>query len=485
MTTLSNQKLKHPASLWLISLTYATVLFSYASILSLIVMYSIQEFNYTTREAYAIFAAFNSLIFTAPLVGGLITSRFGHKQTGMMGLLICAIGMIFVSIPVLWIFFLGLAIYIVGYGLSTPAFFCLAGFIYAKDDPRRDSGHTLFYLLFNTGALFAIIIGGYLATYVSYRFAFMLTASVQLLGFFLMLYLQRYIKAYPGRSFESALGFSHLKTLALLSLVSLLFIPIVFPLISVPLFDTIIMWSLVFIAIIAILIFAYRQSSKIIKLRIYAFLALALISVVFWSLYMLESSLLTVFIKKLVNREVLGFMIPATAFFSLDALGLIIFGLFFSWLWRFLSHRNKDLSIPLKFSLALVSAGFGFIIFTLGIHLSSGNHLVSAWWIIFGYIFLTTGELLLGPIGIAMVGRLTPHGKEGAFMGVWTLMIGISAVISSYLSDLTTVKPSHIISEEKLIYGHTFFLIGIVAMLIGAGLIFLVPTIKRLINHSD
>ena len=84
--------------------------------------------------------------------------------------------------------------------------------------------------------------------------------------------------------------------------------------------------------------------------------------------------------------------------------------------------------------------GLGFWVFALGIITLAGVHLINPLWILLGYVFLTTAELLISPIGYSMVGRLSPEGKEGILMGVWTLFIGFGAIISSYLANLTTTK---------------------------------------------
>src|SRR3546814_15529995 len=62
----------------------------------------------------------------------------------------------------LTVFYTSLALIIMGVGFLKPNISTIVGRLYAQDDPRRDSGISLFYAGINLGALFASLVCGYL-----------------------------------------------------------------------------------------------------------------------------------------------------------------------------------------------------------------------------------------------------------------------------------------------------------------------------------
>src|SRR3546814_19450538 len=62
----------------------------------------------------------------------------------------------------LTVFYTSLALIIMGVGFLKPNISTIVGRLYAQDDPRRDSGFSLFYAGINLGALFASLVCGYL-----------------------------------------------------------------------------------------------------------------------------------------------------------------------------------------------------------------------------------------------------------------------------------------------------------------------------------
>ena len=60
-------------------------------------------------------------------------------------------------------FYIGLALIIIGTGFFKPNVSTMVGQIYAPGDPRRDAGFTIFYIGINVGAFLGGLVCGYLA----------------------------------------------------------------------------------------------------------------------------------------------------------------------------------------------------------------------------------------------------------------------------------------------------------------------------------
>lgn len=470
----------HPQGLWYMSAIYILVSLAFGTINSLLILFLLHN-HLSQAEAYGLFAAFNSMIFTLPVVGGYMAEKLGYRYSGIVGLSFCSIGAWILGLfaqPLL--IDMGLALFAFGLATAGTSAYCIVDMSYTKDDVRRESGFTLFYLLFNIGFFFSAIIGGYVSTHFSYQASFMLAAVMLTLALIAFWKWQNKFSAAEGRSLEPQVSWSKPRTYGTLIGISLAFSALGVALLHNVLVNNILLWALAFASGIGIMYMANKQPSKASKMKLSVFLLLCIVSIAFWSLYMLEPSLLTLFIEHSVNRRVLGTTIPPSTFYSLDPFFIVIFGLVLSWVWRTLAAKHKNLSLPSKFVLSLITMGVGYLVFRLSIGFSGNEHLINMGWVFFGYWFLSIAELLISPIGLSMVGRLSPEGSEGLLMGIWQLFIGLSAVISGYLADTAITPPSGSLAAMNQIYGHSFFYIGLSAVLIGILASFCIPFLKKL-----
>jgi dipeptide/tripeptide permease len=184
--------------------------------------------------------------------------------------------------------------------------------------------------------------------------------------------------------------------------------------------------------------------------------------------------------------------IPPSVFQSVNSIYILIFGLPFTVLWTFLAARGWEPSTPTKFALALFQLGLGFIAFWYGARSADSNGIVSLGWLLLGYLFLTTGELCLSPVGLAMISRLSPRHLVSTVMGAWFLATALSETFSSIIAQFTGVAhaaggdeggiPPPI--ETVNVYGDVFGIVALTA--IGASVVFLllVPWLKRWMHEE-
>ena len=69
-----------------------------------------------------------------------------------------------------------------GVGFLKPNISTIVGKLYADNDPRRDSGFSLFYAGINLGALFASLVCGYLGETYGWKYGFGAAGIGMLLG---------------------------------------------------------------------------------------------------------------------------------------------------------------------------------------------------------------------------------------------------------------------------------------------------------------
>ena len=238
-------------------------------------------------------------------------------------------------------------------------------------------------------------------------------------------------------------------------------------------------------AMVLVIIIALMQP-RVERNRMLAFAILTVVSVAFWALYMISINCLPIFSERNVQRHIFDFVIPASSISSLNSLVVITLGSALSVLWLKLSKRGGDLSIPVKFAFALMQMGFGYLLLTIGIHDASSAGLVSLVWIALSYLFQTSGELFIAPIGTSMVGLLVPKRFEGLMLGVWAFSTGVAAALSGYLASGFSFDKGH---QSPLItnpvYGHYFTQFGLITLIIGAVLFLISPAITRLMALDE
>ncbi len=80
------------------------------------------------------------------------------------------------------VFYLGLVLLMTGTGLLKGNVSTIVGQLYTRDDPRRDSGFSIFYMGINIGALLSPIFCGYVGEHFSWRLGFGLCGIGMLAG---------------------------------------------------------------------------------------------------------------------------------------------------------------------------------------------------------------------------------------------------------------------------------------------------------------
>ncbi|MDF2691134.1 MAG: hypothetical protein K0S29_989 [Gammaproteobacteria bacterium] len=467
---------KHPKSLWVLSASSIFYCFAFGTITSLLTLYLIQKLGMKSADAYNLFAALLSLLFTLPLLGGFLGQRLGYKTSIIAGSILCMVSCFLLCLPDLVYQYLGIAGFAAGNAFVTPNMYALVGLGYKEHDINRNSGYTLYYLIFNFGFLASIFSAGIIAQYFGYPAAFALSGILLLVSIAIFIGFKHWIISDEG---PKNLAFSSIS----LTVLGLGLSVLAFVLLRHLALNNVLLWILVVGASIGMLYYAFKQKDKIARYKMLALLILCILSIGFWSLYMLEPSLLTVFIAQNVNRHLFNFTIPASSYYSLDSFFVIILGFFFSWLWKFLAKRNQEPSLPTKFALSLTTMGAGYLVFVLGIMLVDNQAaLVNSGWIVLGYALLASAELMISPIGLSMIGVLMPKGNEGLGMGIWQTFTGLSGIISGYLANLAVTPDSGTPVQTNPIFAASLLKIGLGTVIIGVIAACLVPFIKKLLK---
>ena len=128
----------------------------------------------------------------------------------------------------------------------------------------------------------------------------------------------------------------------------------------------------------------------------------------------------------LVNTEIFQSVNP---FFVVVLTPLII--AFFA----FMRKKGKEPSTASKIAYGLLVSALSILVMIAAVYYTdNGMHKASAWWLITSYAVITVGELLLSPMGLSMVSKLSPVRLTALMMGGWSLATSIGNKLSGVLA---------------------------------------------------
>jgi len=185
-------------------------------------------------------------------------------------------------------------------------------------------------------------------------------------------------------------------------------------------------------------------------------------------------------------------VIPASTYQSINPIFIMIFGLVFTALWAFLSAKGREPSTPVKFAFGLMQLGLGFGAFWYGALMADERGMVVMGWLLLGYLFQTTGELCLSPVGLSMVTKLSPARLVSTVMGCWFLLTAAANLLAAVIAQFTGVQHGGgngnsipIPSETVLIYAPVFKVIAISALISGGICLLLAPLLKYWMHEGE
>jgi len=494
--------LGHPKGLFVLFFTEMWERFSYYGMRGLLIFYLTQHFLFSDQKSYAIYGAYTALVYLAPVLGGALSDRYlGARKSVTLGAILLVLGHIGMAVEglpatmamingvetvvrddfYLQIFYLSLALIITGVGFLKANISTIVGSLYEQDDPRRDSGFTIFYMGINLGSFVAALLCGYLGQTVGWWAGFGAAGVGMLFGLVVFLKWQGLLlgKAEPRNPAELKE-----KIFAGLSREVMIYIGAAGA--------VLVFWQLVqhqalvgqllggFGAIVLIIILAYSflKCSKEERDRMFVVSFLIFMSVIFWALFEQAGSSLNLLADRSVDREVIGMTVQASQLQSLNALFIFMLAPFFAMLWVYLARKGWEPSTPMKFSLAIAQVGLGFLVLVYGAGLADGGK-IALIWIVLLYLLHTTGELCLSPVGLSMVTKLSVAKMVGFMMGVWFLASAAANYIAGTIAKMTSSANGVSSAEALSLKMDVYMNVGLLALGIALALAVLSPLLKK------
>ncbi|HEY8027859.1 MAG TPA: oligopeptide:H+ symporter [Burkholderiaceae bacterium] len=448
-------------------------------------LYATKHLHFSTAEAAAITGVFGAFNYGLHLFGGYLGGRFmSNRNLFIGGMVLQFFGSACLSLGTAESLYVGLALFLTGSGLNVTCLNMMLTQRFAPEDNRREGAFLWNYAGMNVGFLVGFIVAGYFQDHEDYanmyRFATVGNFSAIVIAFINWRVIRDLSTPLLQKTREQFNMRFIVGTLIMLALVPALWIALQHTSIT----RYVVKGISAFVAV-TLLYLAATHRDKREQNNMWAYLILALGSLVFWTLYQLTPSALQQFADNNVRLAVGNFKIAPVWVQNINTVVLVFGGPLMSALFVKLRARGWNIDVPRQFSVSLILMGIGTLALPLGISLADSSGKVDFIWLFTFYVFQSFGELFISPVGYAMVGRLAPQKYQGIMMGAWMLQTGLASV---FATDLASLIPEPTVGSAAQstnpAYSALCTELGWGTIGVGVVLILLIPFLGRLIKDA-
>lgn len=367
------------------------------------------------------------------------------------------------------VFYLAVSFIIMGVGFLKPNISTIVGQLYPQGDPRRDSGFTLYYYGINLGAFWAAVLCGLLGQTVGWWAGFGLAGVGMALGWIVFVLGKPLLQGKGEPPAEANLSKPMLGPINRewsIYLLSILGVGVVWFMVQR---NALVGWVLGAATVASLLFILYVIvkvcENKAQRERMMLALVLIFGSVVFFTLFEQAGTSLNLFADRNVDLSItpqafqllgvtvgtpaqiaaaglstsgpwIDATITAAQTQSFNAGFILIFAPIMAALWSFLGKRNLDPNPTLKFGLGLLQVGLGFMIVVWGAGMANSAFQMPLLLLGLLYLFHTTGELFLSPVGLSEITKLSVAKVVSFMMAVWFLASSIAQYVGGWIAGL-------------------------------------------------
>lgn len=342
----------------------------------------------TSAKAYGTFAC---LAYLTPVFGGIVSDALlGAHRSAVFGAVIMAVG--YGAMASEWAFLIGLVLVCVGNGAFKPSISTQLSALYDKNDPKRDSGFSIFYCCINLGAFFSPIIAGTVRVYFGYGAAFASAAVGMWCALAIYTLNRKYVLDATVVTSSTTMGGDEDEEHARGS--------------------TVVCGSTAD---------KLREMARAMRENPNVMLAVSIICVAgvgFSVVYEQQGSSLMLFSEE--HIELYG--LPTEFVAALNPLLVLALTPAVTALWDWQAKHDAEPHQMTKIAIGcgLLSISFAVLMFgALPIDSHASPARVSVVWIVLNQIFLTSGELFTFPVALSYISKIAPERLLSAIIGLW------------------------------------------------------------------
>lgn len=463
-------KTAHPKGLWVLFGTEMWERFNFYGMRAILTLFMVNALLMKEADASLIYGGFLGLCYLTPMLGGFIADRyFGNRNCIMLGGLMMAIGqfLLFFSASIfepnrslantlLWV---ALGIIIFGNGFFKPNISSMVGSLYPKQEKSKlDTAFTIFYMGINLGAflgqLICPIIGDVkdvdgIRDIHAFKWGFLAASIAMILGTAVFYFLKdKYVVTPEGRpigglpSKNEAADFEEGESqVAVFSPKALLFAILGFIALGLAFHFYLgqnVIYSIIYASGLALagLIISDTSLTKVERDRILVIYIVAFFVIFFWAAFEQAGSSLTFIADNQTDRNFFGWNMPPSMVQIFNGLFVVMFAVPFSLLWDKLREKGREPISPMKQAFGLGLIAISYFIIAHNVKDLGNNGLLAIYWLILLYLIQTCAELCLSPIGLSLVGKLSPKRFASLLYGVFFLSNAAGYALAGTLGSI-------------------------------------------------
>lgn len=486
---------QYPKQLWYLFFSEMWERFSFYGMRGMLMVFMVKQLLMDDTVANLQYGAIQSFVYALTFIGGIFADKiFGYRKSLFWGGILMIVGSVVLAIDPAQFFFLGIGFNIVGTGFFKPNISTMVGELYHENDPRRDSGFSLFYAGVNLGALLggylciAIANGNMFESYVPenlrWNVAFGLASIVMFISLLTFTQTQKSLGDI-GRSPLEHVEPKKRRTLEWLTYAgSLLIIPIVMLMVSETQYTD---WFMYLIgpASLLYLLFEMRNFTKAENYKLLAALVFIFFSIFFWAFFEQSGGSLSLFSANNLRDTFLGVKLdPNGVNNSSNSLFVIAFAALLGIVWVALAKIKLEPYTLIKFGLGFLFLAGGFYVFYLAKDTADADGKTSLELFTFGWFIITFGELSLSPIGMSIMTKLSPKKLLAVMMGMWFLASAYGQYLAGLLGANIAEASQNASNLEKLaVYTSGYKQLAVYALVCGIVLILISPLVRKLMGE--
>ncbi|MDN3678084.1 peptide MFS transporter [Flavobacterium paronense] len=448
-------KTGHPKGLWVLFGTEMWERFNFYGMRAILTLFLVNSLMMKEEDASLIYGGFLGLCYLTPMLGGFISDRFfGNRNCILLGGLMMALGqlLLFFSASIfgsnislantlMWI---ALGIIIFGNGFFKPNISSMVGSLYPKQEKSKlDTAFTIFYMGINLGAflgqLICPIVGDVktadgIRDIHAFKWGFLAASTAMLVGTAVFYFLKnKYVITPEGRplgglpkhnvSDDYEEGESQKAVFSQKALIGAVVSFFVLGAIFHYVVDQNWIYTVIYSSGITLagLIVSDSSLTKVERDRIFVIYIVAFFIIFFWAAFEQAGSSLTFIADNQCDRNFFGYNMPPSMVQIFNGLFVVAFAVPFSMLWDYLRSKDREPISPVKQAVGLALIALSYFIIAHNVKDLGNNGLLAIKWLILLYLIQTAAELCLSPIGLSLVGKLSPKRFSSLLYGVFFL----------------------------------------------------------------
>ena len=404
---------RHPKGLYVLFATEMWERFSFYTMIAMFALYmrdtTGQGFGWSVDDTQALYSNYIMFVYVSPIIGGWIADKgLGYRKSVMIGGLFFMAGHLLLSIRAMPAVYAALTCLVIGNGFFKPNVSAMVGNLYQEGSHLKDRAYNIFYMGINVGAFLAPVVAEFMKSRFGFHPAFAVAVGGMALSVFILWKWKKHIMYADTAANRGAKVKADTAAVAVDAPPAAVSQQDAANASRRAAVDAVSDWK-----------------------RVGALIVIFGIVVVFWMVFHQNGTTITYWGNENTNWKVTGIISNA-----INPGWVIILTFPVIALWRWLDKKGLEPSTPTKMVFGMLLTACAFLIWFIAAKigeaslppganpLALGAYKMSPLWMLGAYGVLTAGELMLSPMGLSLVSKVSPIRWRGIMMCGWFVATG-------------------------------------------------------------